>query len=640
MLKLDLVSGKVIGKNISMLRMNIKKPVENQKDYLLLFIDISGSMDSSCDSNDSEQQFGFSRLDLAKHAAKALVDVYRGYLTLIFFHSDIIVKHTNLNMSHACNRDSVIDDIENIEAQNYTNFYGALRKVEDILSNKTNGVNYKTIILTDGAPYTYGMGSLDKKNNVKNNELVGYKNKKIENPIWSIAFGNDANIDFLENLSKFTNGKTFYISDISMIAQKLIYAFALFTTTILDDVKIRITPTNNTKIDTTSDIYKAYEWKHNNNYIERKIGSMFEGQNLNILVPTENDNTSSNPSFNVKFLTKTMKGFTEYDNDYTSTGLNDDDKDLSNNYYRVLLTNVIKDCRELMKYRQLKQKEDKLIDFTENVWKCEDTELSSDLYGQIYKAFNMTTGGKRDDWYDDWGKNFTLTLKNQHLLMYPDNNKDWSNKYESEALKKQVKLAINSFDNLPPPKKVTYQNENTRQITSMSNVNSYSSSSISCYHNDCFVTLPDNGYKFVKNIKKGDKVLTKNNETATVLYILKTEVGKKIRLIRLKNGCIITPYHPVYRNDECKFPIDCEDKEYITIETDAVYSFVLDKGHIMFVNGEQTVTLGHDLPGLAKHDYYGTHKVIDDIREKCDENGVAITTGVIRDGGNVLGLLF
>jgi hypothetical protein len=48
---------------------------------------------------------------------------------------------------------------------------------------------------------------------------------------------------------------------------------------------------------------------------------------------------------------------------------------------------------------------------------------------------------------------------------------------------------------------------------------------------------------------------------------------------------------------------------------EAVYSFALDKGHTMWVNDIECVTLGHGFNAeIVRHAYYGSDCVIEDLR--------------------------
>ena len=57
-----------------------------------------------------------------------------------------------------------------------------------------------------------------------------------------------------------------------------------------------------------------------------------------------------------------------------------------------------------------------------------------------------------------------------------------------------------------------------------------------------------------------------------------------------------------------------------------VYNFILDSSHIMIINNVECCTLGHNFTDndVIKHDYFGTNKVINDINELPETNGVVV----------------
>lgn len=58
------------------------------------------------------------------------------------------------------------------------------------------------------------------------------------------------------------------------------------------------------------------------------------------------------------------------------------------------------------------------------------------------------------------------------------------------------------------------------------------------------------------------------------------------------------------------------------ISCDAVYNFVLDHGHTMFVNDVECVTLGHGFQeDVVRHAYYGSQRVVKDLeRLNAEQN--------------------
>ena len=52
-----------------------------------------------------------------------------------------------------------------------------------------------------------------------------------------------------------------------------------------------------------------------------------------------------------------------------------------------------------------------------------------------------------------------------------------------------------------------------------------------------------------------------------------------------------------------------------TEKVDAVYNFVLNDGHVVYIGGIECVTLGHGKKGeVVEHAYWGTELVINDLK--------------------------
>ena len=61
-----------------------------------------------------------------------------------------------------------------------------------------------------------------------------------------------------------------------------------------------------------------------------------------------------------------------------------------------------------------------------------------------------------------------------------------------------------------------------------------------------------------------------------------------------------------------------------------MYNFALDRGHIAIINGIECVTLGHHFKGnIIEHPYYGTDKVLDDLRalDVCNDGFIELLPG-------------
>ena len=154
-------------------------------------------------------------------------------------------------------------------------------------------------------------------------------------------------------------------------------------------------------------------------------------------------------------------------------------------------------------------------------------------------------------------------------------------------------------------------------------------SSGGCCAKGSFIKLSDGSQKKVEDIKKGDKVITVNidnnkftEEISEIecLVITKCKNGYEY-MVELDNNLKITPYHPIYTQSMLKyqwlFPIDISTSKPQKIESDKMYTFIVKNRKSVIVNDYIFATLGHNLVenDVIKHDYFGTDKVIFELRE-------------------------
>lgn len=120
----------------------------------------------------------------------------------------------------------------------------------------------------------------------------------------------------------------------------------------------------------------------------------------------------------------------------------------------------------------------------------------------------------------------------------------------------------------------------------------------------------------------GDTLLTPTGQ-ATVRCVVVSQCARGIAYFSRLNSIDenedaleLTEWHPVL--DGCGvwcFP--AMQGERVVRRCAEVYNLVLDTDHIVVVNGIGCVTLGHGFKGdVVNHDYYGTSRVIDDLRSQ------------------------
>lgn len=126
--------------------------------------------------------------------------------------------------------------------------------------------------------------------------------------------------------------------------------------------------------------------------------------------------------------------------------------------------------------------------------------------------------------------------------------------------------------------------------------------------------MADGTTKLVRDIKKGDFVLSATGKSTKIVCVLVTKVNKVIDMINLHQGLSITPYHPIKVNGEWKFPTNVApaSKQFVS----EYFNFVLEDAPSMLVNGVECIGLGHGLTDneVVSHDYLGTAKILDDLK--------------------------
>ncbi len=54
------------------------------------------------------------------------------------------------------------------------------------------------------------------------------------------------------------------------------------------------------------------------------------------------------------------------------------------------------------------------------------------------------------------------------------------------------------------------------------------------------------------------------------------------------------------------------------MKCEAVYSFILDDGHVMLINGVECISMGHGFTDndVVKHEFFGTQRIVEDLKAK------------------------
>lgn len=158
-----------------------------------------------------------------------------------------------------------------------------------------------------------------------------------------------------------------------------------------------------------------------------------------------------------------------------------------------------------------------------------------------------------------------------------------------------------------------------------------------CFAENTIVKMHDGTTQIIKNLNKGDVVYTPlDNSFATVLCVVKWRNPAKCILMP-ESDLLITPYHPIMRQNIWEFPIDTvKEPQYFTVP---IYNLILDKGHNILVDDTVSCTLGHGFTdnNVISHPFFGTSKVIESIKKinsKGWDDGFVYINAAVRDLDN------
>ena len=249
--------------------------------------------------------------------------------------------------------------------------------------------------------------------------------------------------------------------------------------------------------------------------------------------------------------------------------------------------------------------------------------------------------------YDTWGQHYIRSMYFSHQYEQCLNFKSPSMQlYSNNQFNEQVDKLTDIFITLPLPEPSGYcfDDSNVPLINSSSLMDRDSG----CILGSCQVKMASGEYKELSKLRKEESVFG----GAKVKCVIKSRYcGSLIKIGKL----FITPFHPVLIENQWQFPFDIYNNNNsgsgsskrgeIVIESPDntyVYNLVLDREHVIDVDGIECITLGHGMDsGILRHDYFGTNRVIDDLSKLrgWQEGFISLQSYKIKrdDRGNVCG---
>lgn len=567
-------------------------------------VDISGSMGTEATiKNDSgaNESHGLSILDITKHALRTIIyclDIDDRFALISYSNSARV--EFSLSYMTPENKQKALSCIESLHTEGSTNLWDGLFKgMEELKKNNGLGRNAGVFILTDGQP------------NIEppRGHIPMLKKYKEENPnlVFSIdtyGFGYNLDSNLLYEIAINGSGSYSFIPDSGFVGTVFEHSISNFLVNVSTTATISIEPNNQSDLDAILNMKINYPSNSDitswGKYIP--IGPIQYGQNKNVVLVTDN--------IDVPFRV-TLRYFDTRINDYkviTQNQHNTNEVLVKTQFYR---THFAEEVLKALATKDKKYIDDLSILISTSNVKDEPyiVDLLQDINDQVSKALS------RSDWFEKWGKHYLPSLLLSHYLEKCNNFKDPGVQHFGGDLFKKIRdKADDIFCNMDPPKP-SIQRRSSGRISAPVNMSVYSQPTGVCFDGFCEIAMFDKTTKLVKDIVKGDEVITPNNCKATVKCVVKTiTLNGRESLVMFEDGLLVTPWHPVRINGEWKFPGNISRP--LERVCSAVYSFLLetDDEHVMIINNIECISLAHNIDKpVASHNYFGTNKVVDDL---------------------------
>jgi hypothetical protein len=130
------------------------------------------------------------------------------------------------------------------------------------------------------------------------------------------------------------------------------------------------------------------------------------------------------------------------------------------------------------------------------------------------------------------------------------------------------------------------------------------------------VSLAEGRSKLVGQLRRGDIL---DNGARVECVIISHYRGSLVVFGSGQSTLAITPYHPVLVENQWSFPVDVDGARIVNVEDESVLvcNLILDREHTVSVGGIRCVTLAHGFEhnDVVKHSYYGTSRIVDDLKQ-------------------------
>jgi hypothetical protein len=606
---------------------DVRPPID-----IVLCIDVSYSMydEATLKGTHNERlSHGISVLSLTVSAAKTILHSLNDddNISIVTYSSEArtIVK------SQPCtaeNKALISCELDSLKPVSNTNMWSGMIQSLDILretspKNKNKGI----LLLTDGVPNVEPP---------RGHEVMLQRYFDLHDfrcMISCYGFGYNLNSELLLNISNISGGDGYsFIPDASILGSVFINGISNLLQTATTNCSLKINLSSGVLFP-DGDMSK-----------EIHIDSLKYGKTKNFVVDVDVsviDDEIHLTSFANVTLSLGNKDIHFYQNSCNS-------KLVNQQLFRLEAIETINQCIILKKYNDESFKNvvntfnRKLHDYNCLAKDQYIQNIMDDFSGQVKEALNMTNDGLKADWFSRWGIHYLRSLQEAYKNEMCNNFKDKGIlNFKSRMFDSLCDSISTIFEALPPPKPdivnpvrraiyrggmVDCDSVSPEPQTQLRSMSVYNNAGGGCCIGTSGVLMADKSIKEIRDIKKGDLVITCDpynineqviSEVECLVFTKSHNYKELLSTISNKATSLsITPYHPVLNYGLDKWIYPCTLSPPLTRACEGVYTLVVKNRFPVIVQGFVYATLGHNIEGdVIGHPYFGTEKVINDLKK-------------------------
>lgn len=511
--------------------------------------------------------------------------------------------------------------LANLQPSGQTNIGDAIEvSLELLRKNPRTAVSANVLVLTDGAP------NISPPNGEVNALQQYYDTHGHLASISTMCFGYSADSELMSSIARTGNGTYGFIPDSGLLATVLVHYVANLLSTVGTDAQLKVEPLNGV-------ILQFEDNKLNRDRVQEtswgaciQVGTVHEEQSRDMLfkmvLPDDFDAGKPYVKMTFTYFDVQSREYRVFEQTVDETEPHPDSQYQET---REALINTIDVASVHASVRQFEDANHVLRTLSNEMKKSVLLESDSpykglydDLTGQV------SLGCANYASFERWGKHYVPSLVGAYTDQACNNFKDPGLQDFGGLLFKTIRDRADGIVNeLPPPK------------PSLSSVRGYGGASAptkpisrahmqQVYNNRYGGCMDVNGIVVcngkptrIGELKAGDGVQTQTGEgIVKAVVFFKGDVVVKC----IADGLRITDRHPVLVNNTWVHPRSLPG-EYT--KSNAVCSVLLkDRSSTILVNGTFCATLAHGIQDneIATHDYFGTEKVVEDLKQHPNYN--------------------